>query len=81
MATGPIRSRFFAGLPPSAAARVGARLRWTSVEQGDVLFHEGEQGRSLFLVVDGELVALQAGGESLSINLQRYKPGDFFGVT
>ncbi len=79
MGSAPVRSRFFAGLSPAAASAVGERLRFTMLEQGDVLFHEGERGRSLFLVCDGEVVALQT-GDGAAITLQRYHPGDFFGV-
>lgn len=75
-----MRSRFFSGLVPASVAKVAARVRPIVIEQGDVIFHEGDQGHSMFLVDEGEFVALQA-GERASIKLLRFRPGDFFGVT
>src|SRR5205823_1259259 len=46
------------------------------------VFREGESGRSMYIVMSGELVVFQsADGGGPPVKLMRLKPGDFFGET
>ena len=48
---------------------------------GSPVFREGDQGRSMYVVHTGELVANQAGGSGGTVRLMRFFEGDFFGET
>ena len=71
---------FFAGLPRPALERVSSMLVARPFQSGHVIFREGEQGCSLFVVRSGELAVFHDGpsGEAL-VKLTRLAAGDFFG--
>jgi CRP-like cAMP-binding protein len=64
-----------AGLPTRALESLMNRLALVELAPAQVLFREGEPGRCLYVVADGEVaVETAAGGE-----LARLSPGAFFG--
>jgi CRP/FNR family transcriptional regulator, cyclic AMP receptor protein len=69
---------FLAGLDTGLLGRLAERLRSRELQPGDVVFREGETGRSMFVVEVGELVAIQA-GDGEAVQLRRFKSGDHFG--
>lgn len=72
---------FFGGLDAAQLDRVVAMLKPCDVPAGVAIFREGEQGRSMYVVESGELVARQAGGSGRAVKLMRLRVGDFFGET
>jgi CRP/FNR family cyclic AMP-dependent transcriptional regulator len=73
------RTPFFGGLSDDALRRVAAMLKERQLEDGAVLFRQGDPGRSMFVIARGEVlmtVARPLGGE---IRLVRLGVGDFFG--
>jgi CRP-like cAMP-binding protein len=75
------RTPFFGGLPEASLERLVSRLRPRELKQGETVFHEGDQGGSMYVVQSGELVALQSGERGHKIKLLRFLFGDFFGET
>jgi CRP-like cAMP-binding protein len=76
-----VRTPFFGGLDDTALDRVISMLVERSFPVGAVVFREGEQGRSMYVVRSGELVKCQSGESGRSVRLMRFSPGDFFGET
>ncbi len=64
----------FADLPFHARARVGRLVDELFVTPGDIVVDQGERGRAMFVVVQGEVEVLRDG-----IVLARMGPGDHFG--
>jgi sigma-B regulation protein RsbU (phosphoserine phosphatase) len=50
----------FAALPPDELARLTGTLREMALDAGALLFHEGDEGHSCFIVLDGEIGILRA---------------------
>ena len=46
---------FFAGLGPEALERVAAGMRTRRFRRGEVIFHSGDPGDALFVIVAGEV--------------------------
>ncbi len=67
----------FAGLPKAALESLVAHLTLVSLDVGVALFHEGDPGDALYVIVDGE-VAVQAEGPPL-VEMARLGPGAFIG--
>jgi len=70
---------FFGGLEDAALARVIGMLVPRSFAQGQVVFREGDLGRSLYIIKFGTLVASSAGESGHNVRLVRLGPGDFIG--
>ncbi|MBL8114076.1 MAG: cyclic nucleotide-binding domain-containing protein [Acidobacteria bacterium] len=70
------QSPVFVGLPSAFLGRLSAKLFEKSYEAGDEVFHEGEPGRGLFVVWEGE-VHLVAGDDAAV--LATLGPGSSFG--
>ncbi len=73
------RTPFFGGLAQASLDQVVGMLVERSFPAGDAVFREGEDGRSMYVVHSGELIATQAGGSGHAVRLMRYSEGDFFG--
>ncbi len=67
----------FAGLPREALESLVEHLTLVPLEAGVALFHEGDPGDALYVVVEGE-VAVQAEGPPL-VEMARLGPGAFIG--
>ena len=70
---------FFAGLDPAALERVAAGMRSRRFKRGEVIFHIGDPGDALFVMVDGEVkisLPSETGEEAFLATLRK---GDVFG--
>jgi CRP/FNR family transcriptional regulator, cyclic AMP receptor protein len=73
------RIPFFAGLDEDALERLAAGTRTRRFRRGEVIFHAGDPGDALFIIVSGEVkIALpsETGEEAIIASL---RPGDVFG--
>lgn len=71
--------QFFAGLDADALGRVAAGMRSRKFRRGEVIFHVGDPGDALFIIVSGEVkisLPSETGEEAI---LVRLGPGDVFG--
>ena len=75
------RTSFFGGLLPDVVAAVADMLQERRVAAGEVLFEEGDQGRSMFIVREGALIMRRHCDDGTQARLLMMRPGDFFGVT
>jgi len=69
----------FSLLSPEEIDRVAEHLATVSLEAGQVLFHEGEPGKDLYIIASGSAgvsIRLPDGGDR---EIARFSPGDFFG--
>src|SRR6185436_17087632 len=76
-----LRTPFFGGLSDPAMNLLAGMLTERSYKAGAQVFQQGDQGRSMYVVHSGELVANQAGGSGGTVRLMRFFEGDFFGET
>jgi CRP-like cAMP-binding protein len=79
MAASLARIPFFAGLEAAALDRVAAGARTRRFRRGEVIFHAGDPGEALFVIVSGEVkIALpsETGDEAILATL---RAGDVFG--
>jgi CRP/FNR family transcriptional regulator, cyclic AMP receptor protein len=70
---------FFAGLDPEALERLAAGMRSRRFRRGEVIFHIGDPGDALFVIVQGEVkisLPSETGEEAILATL---RPGDVFG--
>lgn len=70
---------FFAGLEPDALARLAASMRSRRFRRGEVIFHVGDPGDALFVIVEGEVkisLPSETGDEAILATL---RAGDVFG--
>ena len=70
---------FFAGLERAALERVAAGMRTRRFRRGEVIFHIGDPGDALFVIVDGEVkisLPSETGDEAILATL---RVGDVFG--
>lgn len=72
------RAPLFANLPRRLLGRLAARFFEKAYEPGEVVFHQGDPGRALFVVLEGAVSIIQttAHGEHV---LSTLGPGDCFG--
>jgi CRP-like cAMP-binding protein len=54
------RSPLFAGLPRRLLRRLATRFLEKAYDSGDVVFHQGDPGRALFVVVEGTVEITQS---------------------
>jgi CRP-like cAMP-binding protein len=67
----------FAGLPHEALEALVQNLTIVALERGHVLFHEGDPGDALYVIVEGE-VSVQAEGPP-RVQMVKLGPGAFIG--
>ncbi|MFN7132142.1 MAG: cyclic nucleotide-binding domain-containing protein [Myxococcales bacterium] len=72
---------FFGGLADAALDQLVGRLRRSTVKAGQAIFHEGDTGRSMYIVESGEVLMCRKGGSGNEVHLVRLGPGNFFGET
>jgi len=73
------RIPFFAGLDGAALDRLAAGTRTRRFRRGEVIFHAGDPGDALFIIISGEVkisLPSEAGDEAIIATL---KPGEVFG--
>jgi CRP-like cAMP-binding protein len=82
-AIGPVAQKalaatpLFAGLPAEALEALVEELTLVELEAGQALFHEGDPGDALYVIVEGE-VSVQAEGPP-RVEMARLGPGSFIG--
>jgi len=70
---------FFGGLDDAQLDGLIAMLVERRFAAGETVFREGEPGRSMFIVLSGNLLVCKAGESGRTIHMSRLGPGDFFG--
>ena len=73
------RTPFFGGLAEGPLAAVVSMLVERTFPTGAAIFREGDDGRSMYIVHSGELIAAQSGESGHTVPLMHYGAGDFFG--
>jgi CRP/FNR family transcriptional regulator, cyclic AMP receptor protein len=71
--------RLFKDIETPELTALGLSLRERSLRRGQVLFHEGEMGEEMFVVVRGSIVISKPVKERVEQVLARMGAGDFFG--
>ena len=74
-----MQSPLFAALDAEGAAALHASLEETDVPKGDVLFHEGEPGDHMYVIVDGKVKLGQTSNDGRETLLAVLGPGEMFG--
>jgi len=72
---------FFGGLMPDVVAVVAEMLKEKRVPAGELLFAEGDDGKSMYIVREGALIMRRHCSDGSQARLLMMRPGDFFGVT
>ena len=75
------RTSFFGGLLPETVGIVAGMLKEKRVPAGELLFAEGDTGKSMYIVREGALIVQRHCGDGTQARLLMMRPGDFFGVT
>ena len=71
----------FGGLSAEVIAVVSDRLKDRRVAAGEVLFDEGDDGKSMYIVREGSLIVQRCLADGSQARLLMMRPGDHFGVT
>jgi CRP-like cAMP-binding protein len=74
-----VATPFFGGLDDRQLDELIALLAERRFGAGDTVFHEGDPGRSMYVVHSGNLLVCKAGLSGRTIHMSRFGPGDFFG--
>jgi CRP/FNR family cyclic AMP-dependent transcriptional regulator len=74
-----MQSPLFAALDAEGAAALRASLKETAVPKGDVLFHEGEPGDRMYVILDGKVKLGQTSSDGRETLLGVLGPGEMFG--
>jgi CRP/FNR family cyclic AMP-dependent transcriptional regulator len=69
----------FAALDDEAAAALRATMARSEILRGQVLFHEGDPGDRLYVIVDGKVKLGRASGDGRENLLAVLGPGEMFG--
>jgi CRP-like cAMP-binding protein len=75
------KTSFFGGLMPETVSIVAGMLKEKRVPAGEVLFAEGDTGKTMYIVREGALIVQRHCGDGSQARLLMMRPGDFFGVT
>ena len=70
---------FFTDLPPDELDRLMTELAVVNLKDGEILFHEGDPGEDLYIVVNGELEILMAPGTNNELILNTIHEGEYIG--
>jgi NTE family protein len=70
----------FEGIPPAELDRLAEVAEWRTIPLDMVLMEEGEQGDSLFVVVEGRFL-VDVGTESVRQRIAEVGPGEILGET
>jgi CRP/FNR family transcriptional regulator, cyclic AMP receptor protein len=74
------KTSFFGGLTPDVVAVVADMLKEKRVAAGELLFAEGDTGKSMYIVRQGALIMQRHCGDGTQARLLMMRPGAFFGV-
>ncbi len=73
-------AEIFAGLPMPALDRLANVAHPRSARQGELLFHQGEEAHTFFVVVSGRLRLVQHTAEGKDVTMATFVPGDVIGL-
>ncbi len=73
------RNRLFEGIRPELLEDVAHELRVVRLEEGEVIFHEGDPGDSLYLIGQGSVQISKRGRGGNQETLAFIQSGNFFG--
>jgi sigma-B regulation protein RsbU (phosphoserine phosphatase) len=73
------RIPFFTDLPDEELDRIAATLDVVNLQSGDILFHEGDTGEHMYVVVSGELEVLMAPDTDNELILNIVHEGEYLG--
>lgn len=73
------RIPFFTDLPNDELDRIASTLDVVNLKSGDILFHEGDTGEYLYVVVSGELEVLMAPDTDNELILNIVHAGEYIG--
>lgn len=76
-----VQTPFFGGLDEGALDRLTRMVIERRVPAGNAVFREGDTGRSMFVIVSGQIMMFRTGASGHMVRLVRLGPGDFFGET
>ena len=66
---------------PEVVEAVSGRLKERRVAAGEILFEEGDDGKSMYVVRSGELIVQRRASDGTQVRLLMMRAGDHFGVT
>jgi len=69
----------FGALPDEVLEQLGRILTTAQVETGSTLFHEGEDGRDMYVLLNGEMEVLKRSKGGADARVALLGPGDWFG--
>jgi CRP-like cAMP-binding protein len=75
------KTSFFGGLMPDVVAIIAGMLKEKRVPAGELLFAEGDDGKSMYIVHQGALIMQRHCHDGTQARLLMMRSGDFFGVT
>jgi CRP-like cAMP-binding protein len=70
---------FFSGLDAESLERIGRGLRTRRFRRGEVIFHQGDPGDALFIVMSGAIKIMLPSDTGDEAILATLRPGDVFG--
>ena len=73
------RIPFFTNLPESELDRLMQEMDVVNLNSGDILFHEGDPGEHLYVVVEGDLEILLAPDTDNELILNMVHAGEYIG--
>jgi len=73
------RVPFFTDLPDEELDRIAATLDVVKLQSGEILFHEGDTGQHMYVVVSGELEVLMAPDTGNELILNIVHAGEYLG--
>ena len=74
-----MQAPLFSALDAEGAAALRASLKETAVSKGDVLFHEGEPGDRMYVILEGKVKLGQTSNDGRESLLGVLGPGEMFG--
>ena len=72
------KSAFFSGLARDTCRTLAARCRLRRLRKREPLFHEGDAGRALYLLIGGSIQLLKATADGREVVIRTIQPGETF---
>ena len=73
------RTPLFSDFTRQELAEVVSKVKFTTIDKGQAVFKEGDEGTSIFIVVDGAMDVRGKTPEGEEVLISHLKEGDFFG--
>lgn len=69
----------FAGLRPPELEALAQKVRHRRFRKDEAIFHRGDPGAALYVIMDGRVKIHNEGADGTDINIAVFKSGEFFG--